>query len=83
MLGLIRAVEKFDWRRGCKFSTFAYPHIEGSVKKAARAVQPSAELSLDFDLESTDGAAATLVETVASEPPTEDPADPVWELAPP
>ena len=33
ILGLIRAVEKFDWRRGLKFSTYATPWIRQSVER--------------------------------------------------
>ena len=32
--GLIRAVEKFDWRRGNKFSTYATTWIKQSIKRA-------------------------------------------------
>ena len=32
--GLIRAVEKFDWRRGNKFSTYATAWIKQSIKRA-------------------------------------------------
>ena len=32
--GLIRAVEKFDWRRGNKFSTYATLWIQQSIKRA-------------------------------------------------
>jgi RNA polymerase primary sigma factor len=34
MLGLIRAVEKFDWRRGCHFSTHATWWIHQAVSRA-------------------------------------------------
>ena len=33
MLGLIRAVEKFDWRRGLKFSTYATPWVRQSIER--------------------------------------------------
>jgi RNA polymerase primary sigma factor len=33
-LGLLRAVKKFDCRRGCKFSTFAVPRIRQAILRA-------------------------------------------------
>ncbi len=42
-LGLIRAVEKFDWRRGCKFSTHAtwwiVQHIDRAIANKARTIR--------------------------------------------
>ena len=32
-IGLMKAVEKFDWRRGCKFSTYAVPWIRQVISR--------------------------------------------------
>ena len=49
MLGLIRAVEKFDWRRGFKFSTYAVLWIKQSIQRgldnSGRAVRIPAHIA--------------------------------------
>lgn len=36
VIGLIKAYRNFDDKRGCKFSTYAYPYIVGEMKKFRR-----------------------------------------------
>lgn len=56
-LGLMRAVARYDWRRGCRFSTYAGWWIRAAVRDAARreacrprvADRPDAELELPDD----------------------------------
>ena len=49
MLGLIRAAEKFDWRRGYKFSTYAVLWIKQSIQRGldntGRAVRIPAHIA--------------------------------------
>jgi RNA polymerase primary sigma factor len=50
MLGLIRAAEKFDWRRGYKFSTYAVLWIKQAVQRgldnSGRAVRVPAHVAI-------------------------------------
>ena len=49
MLGLIRATEKFDWRRGYKFSTYATLWIRQAIQRGldntGRAVRVPAHVA--------------------------------------
>jgi RNA polymerase primary sigma factor len=47
VLGLIRAVERFDWRRGHKFSTYATWWIRQSVGRASAGTARSIRLPVD------------------------------------
>lgn len=46
-VGLRQAVERFDWRRGNKFSTFAFHHIRGAVVRALQDQESPRPLSLN------------------------------------
>jgi RNA polymerase sporulation-specific sigma factor len=59
--GLARAIRNYDPDRGFTFSTFAWSHIENSMKWAARPV----EASLDQIVRGTEG--LSLLETMADE----------------
>lgn len=55
-LGLIRAVEKFDWRMGNRFATYATSCIEGTIKRALFCDRRGAiaDFSLDDQIGSED-----------------------------
>jgi len=60
-IGLIEAVERFDDRRGVRFSTFATYRIRGRVLNGLRQARPST-YSLDHEGETAEPLAARLVD---------------------
>jgi RNA polymerase primary sigma factor len=72
MLGLIRAAEKFDWRRGYKFSTYAVLWIKQSIQRGldntGRAVRIPAHIA---QRERTVGRVTTELATELNRDPTD------------
>src|ERR671931_637533 len=70
VVGLIRAAEKYDWRRGTRFSTYAVPWIRQAIGHAlaatSRAIRLPAPQHLDADRLAR--AERTLMERLGREP---------------
>lgn len=45
-IGLLKAIDKFDWRRGCRFSTYATWWIRQSIRKAIAEQSGSIKIPL-------------------------------------
>ncbi len=77
--GLIRAVEKFDYRRGCRLSTYATPWIQQAV---SRALGPGRIISLPVHynelLVKIWKAKERLIQRFDREPTREELADELW-----
>jgi RNA polymerase primary sigma factor len=63
-VGLVRAAERFDWRRGHRFSTYATIWIRQSV---VRAIGERRRPLVSLDAPVGDGAGATLADLIADD----------------
>jgi RNA polymerase sigma factor (sigma-70 family) len=71
-LGLIRAVDRYDWRRGVKLSTYAFPWIRHAILDAAVTRRQRDQLTTPLDetreLEDTTSSTDPLESVIDHEP---------------
>lgn len=69
-IGLIKAVDRFDYRKGCRFSTCAVAWIEGQIRRSTQIIRNTIRLPLRFivELRKVKRAAGQVAQELGREP---------------